>query len=359
MRTLFAPFVSALLLVPCRAEVVAIPHPGVAVPLNKTVVWSPVFQATWDAFVARCKGPLLRTEPPNELMDKLDSFRFDAKSTLPEGRWKVWAGPATKAFLDHVNEGATAITKEKPGPFRLERESPDNIAAFGLLDRQVEFTKALYRSGKKPMDFITSSGAASSQFFGVAGGLSAGFDESIRVLSYEPDKKSHALELMCKEEGETVILYLPEVSGDFATACDAVRKWKADFKADKQLAGTIRDPHLHRNDSLRVPYVSFDVMSDFPDLTTSLRFHRDEPEPWKIYRVQQLTRFDLYEKGARVRVETSLEAEPFGDPPPPPPTVPRQFIYDRPFFVFLWRDKAEWPYFGAWIGDASALKPFQ
>jgi hypothetical protein len=52
-------------------------------------------------------------------------------------------------------------------------------------------------------------------------------------------------------------------------------------------------------------------------------------------------------------VETSSEADPFGAPPPKP--VPRRFIYDRPFFVFLWREHAEWPYLGVWIGDASAL----
>jgi hypothetical protein len=39
--------------------------------------------------------------------------------------------------------------------------------------------------------------------------------------------------------------------------------------------------------------------------------------------------------------------------------VPRRFLYDRPFFVFLWREGAEWPYFGAWIGDESSLEPFQ
>jgi len=49
-------------------------------------------------------------------------------------------------------------------------------------------------------------------------------------------------------------------------------------------------------------------------------------------------------------------SDPFAEPQPR--GHPRQFIYDHPFFVFLWRDGAAWPYFGAWIGDASALKAF-
>lgn len=72
-------------------------------------------------------------------------------------------------------------------------------------------------------------------------------------------------------------------------------------------------------------------------------------------RAEQVTRFNLHERGAELRVEVSGGADPFGGPPPPPP---RRFAYDRPFFVFLWRDEAEWPYFGAWVGDATTLKAF-
>jgi hypothetical protein len=55
-------------------------------------------------------------------------------------------------------------------------------------------------------------------------------------------------------------------------------------------------------------------------------------------------------------VDVLGEVEPFAGGPPP--NVPRRFVYDRPFFLFLWRDQAEWPYFGAWIGDDSAMQAF-
>ncbi len=42
-----------------------------------------------------------------------------------------------------------------------------------------------------------------------------------------------------------------------------------------------------------------------------------------------------------------------------PPMVPRHFIYGRPFFAFLWRDGAEWPYFGVWNGNDTALEKVQ
>ncbi len=341
-----------------HAEVVAVPHPGAEFPSEKTVVWSPLFQATWDAIKEKTGGQPAKIEPPNELMTKLDSFVFDAKSVMPENCWKVWAGPATQDFMTQVNREATAITKEKDGPFTMQGGPSGSIAAFGLLAREVEYERPLYRSKKKAMDFATSAGPIAAQFFGVAGEHSAGFGNTIRVLSYEPDGKSHAVELLCENSSESVIFYLPPAAQDFSEACDVIRAWKNGYKPDPMLGGANNDPTLHQNDSLQVPYANLAVTSEFSELYTSLRHPKSGGMPWQIYRAEQVTRFDLDERGAKVRVEASLEAAPFGEPPPPPPMIPRNFIYDRPFFIFLWRDKAEWPYFGAWIGDASALKPF-
>ena len=86
---------------------------------------------------------------------------------------------------------------------------------------------------------------------------------------------------------------------------------------------------------------------------------RDEAKVLKtqvVYcRNGQKTEFTLHEKGARVRVETTIQLDPFSDHNSQS-NHPRKFIFDHPFFVFLWRDKADWPYLGLWVGDDSALQ---
>jgi hypothetical protein len=136
------------------------------------------------------------------------------------------------------------------------------------------------------------------------------------------------------------------------------------FGSRGEMSGELRDhvqvlafrpaDQLHDEDDVRVPHVSLDADAD---LTSKLQGNRlYAKSSWLIGRAEQLTRFQLHEKGARVRVEASIECIPFGEVEGPR-IVHRRFIYGRPFFVFLWRDHAEWPYFGAWIGDASALDP--
>ncbi len=73
---------SALLLgaaVAAAAEVVTLPHPGQPLPAGRTVVWSPLFQAGWDALNAKLGGPPNKVEPPNALMAKLDTFRREQR----------------------------------------------------------------------------------------------------------------------------------------------------------------------------------------------------------------------------------------------------------------------------------------
>ncbi|QTN30950.1 hypothetical protein HZ994_00940 [Akkermansiaceae bacterium] len=353
MRILTALLVS---LHPIRAEVLTAAHPSDELAVGKTVVWSPLFQATWDAMNAELGGKPLDVDPPNELMTRLDSFQWQPDKVMPEGAWKVWAGKATKGFLETVNREAAAITGEAQGPFRLLEEVPGGLACFGLLDREVEFQTAFFRSRTVPMRFGTKKTEVS--YFGTNGRLSGGYGESVKVLAFRPVDGSHALEVSCKHGDDQVVFYRPPVVQDFSTACKWLRKWKKDYVANEELPGGWADRVLHEGDVVQVPYVSLDVTEDMAGRLQSRRSYGGEGDPWTIRRAEQVTRFELYEKGARVRVETSIEVDPFGGNSAPKP-VPRKFIYDRPFFVFLWREGAEWPYFGAWIGDDSALKVFK
>ena len=343
-----------------RAEVVTLAHPGEALDSAKTVVWSPLFQAAWDQFSAKAGGLPLRVEPPNRLMEKLDGFRWEAGTVMPEGSWKTWCGPATGEFLNKVNQEAAALTKEPQGPFHLLQESTRSLAFFGILAHEVEFQRAFFRSTKLPLKFCSSHGDALVQFFGVRGDLTGGYGPGVRVLAWRPVDQSQAIQIRCKQAGDSVILYLPPKglapNQDFASACRWLRTWRSDDTPQPGQAGGWDDRAVHDGDEIQIPYISLEAQADFAPLLDGTRFQGPNAIPWTITRAEQLTRFELHEKGARVRVEVSGEAACFSSGPL---TTPRSFRYDRPFFVFLWRDQAEWPYFGAWIGDDSALQAFR
>lgn len=109
------------------AGVITLPDPSSPMPEGGTVVWSPLFQATWDAMNAHLGGKPASIDPPNELMVRLDAFDWKADAVMPEGAWKTWAGKATPDFLKRVNSEAREMVGEDP--FRLSGEGIPNMMA--------------------------------------------------------------------------------------------------------------------------------------------------------------------------------------------------------------------------------------
>ena len=336
------------------SEVVAVAHPGEILPHDKTVVWTPLFQAAWDD-LHRGFGVPVKIDPPNALMDRLDHFKWNVDAVMPRDHWKIWAGDATKELIDKANVEAAQMTGENKGPFQIEPR-PDARIALGLLDRNLVFKKPLHRSVYAPLVFHSADGTnLRVRFFGTRLKASGGYGGVVSVLSYQAG--SHALQI-ASDADDSAVLYLPEKPVSFIEACAKLREWRS--KKPAGAFGSSQDPNLHERDDVRIPVLKLENTTDFVSLLRSGRYFGRAGDPWQLYKAEQRLKFALTEKGAKLRVEVEIGMEPFGNsPPPPPPMIPRFFHYDRPFFVFLWRDGAEWPYFGMWVGNGAPMDEFK
>lgn len=354
MKTLFCAFFAVMSAATSRAaEAAAVAHPEENLTYDKIVVWTPLFQAAWDE-LHRGLGAPVKVDPPNTLMDRLDRFSWKADAVMPRDHWKVWAGNGTKELIDQANAEAALIVGEKKGPFQMEIR-PNSRIALGILNHDLVFNKPLHRSTNIPLLFHSTDGTkAQVQFFGTRGKASSAFDTVVKVLTYKPG--NHALQIQSTGD-DAAVLYLPEKPVNFNDACSKLRDWRA-----KKLAGDFgseQDPALHENDDVRIPALKLTNTTDFVPLLGSKRYFGKPGDPWGLHKVEQRLKFELTEKGAKLQVKAGMNADPFGAPPPPPPMIPRTFHYDRPFFVFLWRTGAEWPYFGAWIGNREPMEEFK
>ena len=333
-------------------EIVTIAHPEEKLLGNSTVIWTPLFQAAWDD-LHQGFGEPVKIDPPNVLMERLDHFKWDAKAVMPGDRWKVWSGEATQQLIDKANAEAARMLGEKTGPFKCA-PSQDARIALGLLDRDLIFKRPLHRSVDAPLEFHLPDGSKSAvRFFGTRRKASAGYYGVIRVLACE--EGTRALQI-ASDGDDCVVLYLPEKPLGMSEACGKVRGMRANPL--KGNWGSLQDPDLHETDDVRIPVLKLENTTDFVPELQGLR-HYNTGVPWIIYKAEQRLKFQLTEKGAKLRVQVETGVEPFGDPPPKPKMVPRSFHFDRPFFVFLWRDGAEWPYFGAWIGNDASMEVFK
>ncbi|MFT5632491.1 MAG: hypothetical protein ACI9SQ_000197 [Rubritalea sp.] len=275
---------------------------------------------------------------------------------MPVGGYATFAGPATKAFA----EATTAQVKKQFGiemaPSQIP-ESPGGIAAYGVLVRELNFEKAFYRSKSSLLEFKDRANKMYSvQFFGTKGHHSAHYRESVDVLRYENKGIEFIISMASKTKGERVIIYKSPKAGSFRYGINQVLASQEKPLSGKY--GSLEDPQLHERDTVKIPYLSLQSKADFLDQLQGLRFFLGEPRPWIMRAAYQLTQFELTEKGAKVRVQTGVADDPFGGPPEKPTIVPRHFICDGAFYVFLWKDDAKLPYFAALIDSADVLKQF-
>lgn len=178
----------------------------------------------------------------------------------------------------------------------------------------------------------------------------------MKVLNYEPTTPSFVLSMETDREDEKLIIYRPDKESSFRLAIKREKK-----AMDAPLSGgygSLKDGSLHRNDIVKIPYLKVDADTNFAGLLSGELHYTGNPLPWKVASAFQLTRFELFEEGAKVHVETGVVMEPFGDPPTPPTISSRSFICDQAFFVFMWRKGADWPYLATWVDGGDCLNPF-
>ena len=325
-------------------------------PKGVTQVWSPLFQASWDKLSEMQRGKLEKVVPPNVLIAKLEEFKLQSAEVMPKDGFAVYAGQANQVF---ARETAASIKRQ----FNIEIDSsrvptiPQGVPAYGILLRELKFEKKFFRSQKTALEFRSRTGQVRRvEFFGTAGSHSDNYGEHVKVLHYKPETSAFILSVATDRNDENLIIYRPDEECSFRNAFEHVKK--AVKEPLSGAYGSLTHGSLHRNDVVKIPYVTIDADTDFKGQLSGALHYTGEALPWLVAGAFQVTRFELFEEGARVRVDTGVGTEPFGEPPKPPPVTPRSFVCEKPFFVFLWRAGADWPYLATWIDGGECLTPF-
>lgn len=324
---------------------------------GETVVWSPLFQASWDKLQSMKSGPFISVEPENPLITKLSQFTWNKEKVMPEAAYDIYAGPSTKEFAQQT---AKAILQKYQIVIDTARipESPNGHAVYSIMLRDLKFKVPFFKSKKNALSFKSSDETSHDvAFFGTTKAFSDNYGKSIRVLKYTNEGESFLISIQTDIKDEQLLVYLPNEPQSMlqaiGSALEAIKSPLAGKPRSEQ------DPFIHNTDTIKIPYLSIDSETSFTSSLQGLLSYENEPEHITITAAYQITRFELFEKGARIQVHTGSADDPFGGPPPPKLFTPRNFICDRPFFVFAWKDGAELPYFMTSIDGLSALQPFK
>lgn len=354
MRSALLALVS--LTVSASAEIVSVPHPDVMVAPGQTVVWTAAMQAAFDRLIgSKASMKFEKVTPDNSLMDRMRAFQWDESKTLPKDGWFALSGPATPELA----EKATTAWRKMAGanePAIKFSDADGNLAAVVGISRDFQFKKAfkpstdtglMWRGSPEPL-----------KFFGIRSTEAGDYAANVRVLAWHPAKRMQALQLMAKEGDDTMVLYMPEEPQNMLEAVTWVQAWRDEWDKRKGDGLSWDDLRLHEEDDLRIPEIDLDAEASLADSFAGLIQFKGESIPYQVGRADTMTRLQVDATGVKFSSKAEMGMG-FGGLPPTPQPRPRRFWFDKPFFLFLWRDGADLPYAGVWFGDTSSFKSME
>jgi len=326
------------------AEIIA--HPEVSCNTGETRIWTAVMQLAADRIVGSKSGRIMeRVSPPNPNLDAVAKFRWDETAVLPASGWFVEVGTASEELAARATEKWRALAGPAAPAFEVKGNGQ---AAFAGIKRDFSFRQAFANSGA--LRLLWGDGKVPVSFFGARDDR-AGKHEEVRVLMYRPAERSYALQIPAQNGDDTLVLYLPTHPSTMKAAMDEVRKWRSSWPRESG-GPNAQDPRLHEKDDLRVPVINLSSEGDLMTQFAGLISFKGENMPWRIVQAKSSVNLNVDEKGVKFTAAATMEGAPFSVASEKTVPLPRWFWFDRPFFLFLWRDGAEWPYAGVWFGTA-------
>lgn len=341
-------FLSLALVIHAHAGILAVPHPSCSFDAKNTVLWSPVFQAGWDTLTATdSKEDKVSIDPPNKIMDGLEVFAWKGEEVLPVGAWAAISGPMTPELYQRANQ----VGKQRWGlePFAYQQPEKPGHAILSTLVRRIEWQTPFDHAEISLLSFRSHGVTQKVRFYG---STNARDMTTVKVLHDSEVTGSFALEALCKGSDDRVIFYMPEKHSTFDEACQQILRWKKRQGLKKE-DGSLLMPKLLEDEVIRIPHISLNHSADFSSLLQSTRRSTGDAPPITIPRAQQHIVLDVVSESVPSSPSTTVVTDPFATAQLPEPRI---FDFDQPFFVFLWREKAEWPYLAIWLGDTSAMQ---
>jgi len=335
------------------AEVTIVPHPDVDCQPGKTIVWTAAIQSAFDRIIGpKAALRFVKIEPPNPVVLKMRTFVWKEDEILPKDGWFAVTGKAS----DELAADATARWRRIAGPgqpaFAVTHEpNPGYAASFIGIKRDFAFARAFSTSRDKRMEW--GSEKQPVKFFGARRDAAADYSDFVKVLAYRPGEHLKALQFSAVHGDDKMILYTPKEGQSMLEAMTWVRAWRGQ-QTSESIPGSHGwdDPSIHDRDELRAPEMLLQRDEDMVNLFAGDLHFKGVAGTARISQATSTMKLAVDATGVRFQATVAIQ-DPFVPAKPAP--FPRKFWFDQPFFLFLWRDGAVWPYAAVWFGDTEGL----
>jgi hypothetical protein len=328
-------------------ETDVLPHLEGLVTAGRNYVYCATFQLAWNQSRDKIFGEPIRLAGSPPMAEDLFRGGKLAEDILPPGSYLVRAGLVKDGVVGRIRE-----EMEHRFP-NATLHVPDHLEdqwaiAYAYLQRALTFHEAFDRL-KEPLVFHSKRGPVKVACFGVRNlEVNSRRDEAlaqqVTVLADAGDD-DFALRLNTVSEDDEMILAKVKpkqtLGATLAAVCERIKR--RDGLHDYGPTG------LTGGESLVVPIIDLNVQRKYAELEG--RFLTNPKWSTIFLKIaEQGIRFRLDENGARLE-STAYEGWTSTDR-----VKPAQYIFDKPFLLYLKRKSSDQPYLAIWIETPELLK---
>lgn len=314
---------------------------------EKNNIWCNSFQLAWNELkdtVIREPITIIGTE---DLSQRLNNSKTQ-KTDLTEDSYYVAAGWTSDGIIDKIRNDMANQFPSVPLP---EFDAFDVLVAYAYLESYIKFTVP-FRDNDEPFIFTDSHGNTTPlKSFGVWGGSQSKYKplrEQIDVLYCKTDENFEVVEYvldLCKDtQPYQIVISNIAPQGSLKGTCDQLHSKIKAFRDDPQYEDL---KILQETDVLQVPEMFWKITHEFTELKHKPLANQNF-KGMSLSQAAQMIAFRLDRAGVTVISESYIEAA----------CIPRLFILNKPFLVYVKKRDAELPFFVMWVDNAELLTPF-
>jgi hypothetical protein len=324
-------------------QTVIVPTLDTPCPSGKNVIWCSSFQLAWNEIRDKVIGAPLEVVGAEDVAARLNTAR-QSSSDLEAGSFYAAGGRVKDGIINKIKKDMAAkFPSHVPPDLAQHTREPDGILAYSYLTASVPFR---YPFRQAQVAFGNSRGQKTKvEAFGVWGYV--GYDdtrEQVEVLYWRPSEKGYQLKEcavdLCKDsQPYQVVVAIVEPKGSLDQTLEYVRQSIADYP--KSFDYEQHNGRLSRVDCLVVPEMFWKIDHRFRELLGKVVGNVDLP----IVEAMQTIEFRLDRCGAVLETDARVAVK----------ALPRYFLFDRPFLVYMQKRGAEHPFFVMWVDNAELL----
>jgi hypothetical protein len=317
-----------------------VPHLEAAITRGKNVVYGATFQLAWDELRSKTPSGQVEMEGNPPLAAALNRGKFP-RSDISDESVVVRTGFVQEGVLDAIQK---EMNQKFPGvKYWLPDKNIRVAVAFAFLHKRLPF-ETPFDVLREPLVFHAAAGDVRVAAFGVKdfkyGRSTKAGSEQLEVLSYVSDDD---FVIRLKPKADEIVLAKVRPAATLAETLQAVRQ-----RIGRD-AGNVHDRSLKEKENLAVPRIALDLQREYEEIMGKVFLNT----PWAGMPLEiayQGVRFTLDETGVKLDLESILA--PFNGAD----EKTRQFIFDKPFLLYLKESKAEQPYLVMWIENAELMQ---